>query len=299
MAPLFTVSVAVIATPPLKNKRFATFAAQPRGTRRLLSVRFASDFVSMSARPGAVADAEVLADLKDPLVIDVRDPSEVASGKGGPPAKIPGSVNVPLNIDGVKQSERPTTQDEFLDNIKKAIDALPDYHEYGERFCDMPSNIHELLCGPQPNPHMLHLAAGADGKKKMEGLGSDAMRTLACVLYILKYQAGPLDALTASIDLGGDVDSVAALVLGAIAATDGLKFGEKGGLSWKLLEELEGVEYLMKHAKEYSEWLEKQGQNGEEEEEAALMPTLGRGAMLTGLAVAAVAVVGMVAWRRR
>ena len=106
-------------------RALATFAAQPRGTRRLLSVRFASDFVSMSARPGAVADAEGLADLKDPLVIDVRDPSEVASGKGGPPGKIDGSINVPLNIDGVKQSERPTTQDEFLDNIKKAIDALP------------------------------------------------------------------------------------------------------------------------------------------------------------------------------
>ena len=101
-------------------RALATFAAQPRGTR-LLSVRFASDFVSMSARPGAVADAEVLADLKDPLVIDVRDPSEVASGKGGPPAKIPGSVNVPLNIDGVKQSERPTTQDEFLAKISDAI----------------------------------------------------------------------------------------------------------------------------------------------------------------------------------
>ena len=106
-------------------RALATFAARPQVPRRLLSVRFASDFVSMSARPGAVADAEVLADLKDPLVIDVRDPSEVASGKGGPPATIPGSVNVPLNIDGVKQSERPTTQDEFLDNIKKAIDALP------------------------------------------------------------------------------------------------------------------------------------------------------------------------------
>ena len=102
-----------------------TFAARPQVTRRPLSVRFASDFVSMSARPGAVVEADVLADLKDPLVIDVRDPSEVASGKGGPPAIIPGSVNVPLNIDGVKQSERPTTQGEFLDNIKKAIDALP------------------------------------------------------------------------------------------------------------------------------------------------------------------------------
>ena len=112
-------------------RALATFAAQPRGTRRLLSVRFASDFVSMSARPGAVADAEVLADLKDPLVIDVRDPSEVASGKGGPPGKIDGSINVPLNIDGVKQSERPTTQDEFLDNIKgdrRAAQGPPDHH---------------------------------------------------------------------------------------------------------------------------------------------------------------------------
>ena len=81
-----------------------TFAARPQVTRRLLSVRFASDFVSMSARPGAVADAEVLADLKDPLVIDVRDPAEVEAGKGGPPASVPGAVHVPLNVDGVKQS---------------------------------------------------------------------------------------------------------------------------------------------------------------------------------------------------
>lgn len=30
--------------------------------------------------------------LEDPLVIDVRDPNEVAEGKGGPPSAIPGSV---------------------------------------------------------------------------------------------------------------------------------------------------------------------------------------------------------------
>ena len=30
--------------------------------------------------------------LSDPLVIDVRDPNEVAEGKGGPPSAIPGSV---------------------------------------------------------------------------------------------------------------------------------------------------------------------------------------------------------------
>ena len=36
-------------------RALATFAARPQVTRRLLSVRFASDFVSRSARPGAVA----------------------------------------------------------------------------------------------------------------------------------------------------------------------------------------------------------------------------------------------------
>ena len=106
-------------------RALASFAAQPRGTRRLLSVRFASDFVSRSARPGAVADAEVLADLKNPVILDVRDPSEVESGKGGPPGKIPGAVNVPLNMDGVKQSERPTTQEEFLAAVAAAGLALP------------------------------------------------------------------------------------------------------------------------------------------------------------------------------
>ena len=105
-------------------RALATFAAQPRGTRRLLSVRFASDFVSMSARPGAVADAEVLADLKNPVILDVRDPSEVEAGKGGPPASVPGALHVPLNIDGQRQSERPTTQEEFLAAVAAAGLAL-------------------------------------------------------------------------------------------------------------------------------------------------------------------------------
>ena len=58
-------------------RALATFAAQPRGTRRLLSVRFASDFVSMSARPGAVADAEVLADLAAARVYEMTESGEL------------------------------------------------------------------------------------------------------------------------------------------------------------------------------------------------------------------------------
>ena len=98
-------------------RALAALAAQPRGTRRLLTVRFASN--------NAVADAEVLAGLNDPVILDVRDPDEVAAGKGGPPAAVPGAVPVPLNVDGVKQSERPTTQEEFLAAVAAAGLALP------------------------------------------------------------------------------------------------------------------------------------------------------------------------------
>ena len=96
-------------------RALASLAAQPRGTRRLLTVRFASN----------VADAEVLAGLNDPVILDVRDPAEVAAGKGGPPASVPGAVHVPLNIDGARQSERPTTQEEFLAAVAAAGLALP------------------------------------------------------------------------------------------------------------------------------------------------------------------------------
>ena len=98
-------------------RALAALAAQPRGTRRLLTVRFASN--------NAVADAEVLAGLSDPVIIDVRDRAEVEAGKGGPPASVPGALHVPLNIDGQRQSERPTTQEEFLAAVAAAGLALP------------------------------------------------------------------------------------------------------------------------------------------------------------------------------
>eukprot|EP00929_Paragymnodinium_shiwhaense_P076050 TRINITY_DN3900_c0_g1_i1.p1 TRINITY_DN3900_c0_g1~~TRINITY_DN3900_c0_g1_i1.p1 ORF type:complete len:384 (+),score=112.78 TRINITY_DN3900_c0_g1_i1:95-1246(+) len=128
------------------------------------------------------------------------------------------------------------------------LDALPDYHEFGERFCDMPENVHELLCGLQPCPY----------QEGMHGIWSDAMRTAGVVLYILKWQRGPLDALKASVDVGGDVDSVAALVLGVIGGTSGLRFGEEGGLPWFLLEEVEGIEYLSARACKFETWLQAQ-----------------------------------------
>eukprot|EP00310_Coccolithus_braarudii_P017149 CAMPEP_0183337342 /NCGR_PEP_ID=MMETSP0164_2-20130417/5015_1 /TAXON_ID=221442 /ORGANISM="Coccolithus pelagicus ssp braarudi, Strain PLY182g" /LENGTH=400 /DNA_ID=CAMNT_0025507013 /DNA_START=93 /DNA_END=1295 /DNA_ORIENTATION=+ len=142
----------------------------------------------------------------------------------------------------------------------RSLDGLADYHDFGERFCAMPREVHQLLCGPQPCPFTVEVPAGADGTKRMEGLFADAMRTAGAVLYLCKFQRGPLDVLKASVDLGGHVDSVAALCLGLVAAAGDLQFGEEGGLSWRLLEEVEGVEYLITHAKVFEAWLEQQQQ---------------------------------------
>eukprot|EP00930_Biecheleria_cincta_P021319 TRINITY_DN15832_c0_g2_i1.p2 TRINITY_DN15832_c0_g2~~TRINITY_DN15832_c0_g2_i1.p2 ORF type:complete len:124 (-),score=24.00 TRINITY_DN15832_c0_g2_i1:334-705(-) len=65
-----------------------------------------------------VAAAADLKALVDPIIIDARDPNEVEGCKGGP--KIDGSINVPFNVDGQKQSDRPTTAAEFEEKLEAA-----------------------------------------------------------------------------------------------------------------------------------------------------------------------------------
>ena len=85
----------------------------PRGTNVAEPTTRILRFVSSMAD-----DKETLAALENPFVLDVRDPEEVQAGKGGPPLAIPGSTNVPLNIDGTPQSERPTTIEEFTEKLQ-------------------------------------------------------------------------------------------------------------------------------------------------------------------------------------
>ncbi|CAK9006093.1 unnamed protein product [Durusdinium trenchii] len=147
--------------------------------------------------------------------------------------------------------------EEYLEAVKR----LPDFHEFGLHLRKMPGKVHEVLCGPQPNPQLAHCRGGAQGLDPVHGVGSDAMRTAGAVLYLLRFARGCRDALLASVHLGGDVDSVAALTLAvtAAAAPGGLRCGERGGLPWKLLEELEGLEYLVARARDFAQWLRARG----------------------------------------
>ena len=144
-------------------------------------------------------------------------------------------------------------------SLLQQIAELPDYHSFGQRLRRMPEHVHALLCGPQPHPDLAHVAGGQDGTSAVHGLGSDAMRTAGVVLYILRFQRGPRDALLTSLYIGGDVDSIAALCLGVVGGSKGLQLGQQGGLPWFLVEELEGVEYLVAQASRFEAWLKERG----------------------------------------
>ncbi|CAE7244474.1 frmA [Symbiodinium natans] len=144
-------------------------------------------------------------------------------------------------------------------SLLQKIQELPDYHSFGQRLQGMPEAVHALLCGPQPHPDLENVPGGQDGTSAVHGLGSDAMRTAGVVLYILRFHRGPRDALLTSLYIGGDVDSIAALCLGIVGGSEGLQLGQRCGLPWFLVEELEGVEYLVSQASRFEAWLSERG----------------------------------------
>ena len=218
--------------PPMRSLPLAFFADRPERARLC-----AANADSTHPHPKARAASYVVASAARWLMLE-----------GGDRAGVVAHAAAELKASALAEAET-------LGHLER-VDALPDYHEYGDRLRLMPADVHALLCGPQPCPEA-GCYAGADGKSPMHGLWTDSMRTAAVVCYILKFHRGLQGALLTSVDVGGDVDSVAALTAGIIGGSVGLDFGD-GGVPWKFLEELEGVEYLMARAAEFEQWLVQQ-----------------------------------------
>mmetsp|Transcript_5042 Transcript_5042/g.16517 ORF Transcript_5042/g.16517 Transcript_5042/m.16517 type:complete len:134 (+) Transcript_5042:81-482(+) len=73
-----------------------------------------------------IATEEELRCLPKPwFIVDARDQSEIDAKKGGAGA-LEGSVHLPLNIEGVPQSARPTTFEEFKAKLDASGIALPE-----------------------------------------------------------------------------------------------------------------------------------------------------------------------------
>ena len=123
--------------------------------------------------------------------------------------------------------------DEAFLGYFEAIDALPAY-------ADLTSNDFGVLCGPQPIEEPYFLPG-------ILGVPSDAFYTVGCVLYVLKQCSDAMEALRMSVYLGGDVDSVASLTTGIMAARTGLD-----SLPQYMLERIEAYEYLLKVAADFA-----------------------------------------------
>lgn len=133
--------------------------------------------------------------------------------------------------------------------ISYCMDTIPLNQEYGTYlkqvdqltiYDQLTKEDFKILCGPQPIQPPYFLSG-------INGVPSDSKYTTGCVLYLLKQVNSPFDALKKSIYLGGDVDSVASITTGILAACMGLS-----SLPNFMLESVEGLDYLKQLAFEFS-----------------------------------------------
>lgn len=104
----------------------------------------------------------------------------------------------------------------------------------------------EILCGPQP----LQKGEFIEG---LNGLSSNAMYTAIAALYFIKHSRSAFEGLKHSINLGGDVDSLASIVTGILAGKYGID-----SLPAYMTEHVEGVPYLKEIAKAFEAYFDKE-----------------------------------------
>ena len=98
-----------------------------------------------------------------------------------------------------------------------------------------------ILCGSQPIEAPYFLPG-------IKGVPSDSKYTTGVVLYILKNSKDAFDALKKSVNIGGDVDSIASITTGIMAGITGLK-----SLPSYMINNLEGIDYLKELSLKYSQ----------------------------------------------
>lgn len=131
---------------------------------------------------------------------------------------------------------------EIIDYCQEKVQLNAEFQTYFEainqlgKYEDLSEQDFEILCGKQPIPEPYFLAG-------IKGLPSDAKYTAGAALYILKNSQDAFDALKKSIYLGGDVDSLASITVGILAAKFGLD-----PLPNFMIKNVEGIDYLRRIA---------------------------------------------------
>lgn len=125
-APSLTLKTSAVRL-TVRSFQHETKLAQHRPLRGAVALRHRSQRgfttrVTAGDGPQMATEDELQLQMKQlPLVVDVRDPVEREDTSR---ATVPASVNIPLNMDGLKQSQRSTTLEEFKQKLD-ASGALP------------------------------------------------------------------------------------------------------------------------------------------------------------------------------
>jgi len=125
---------------------------------------------------------------------------------------------------------------ECNEEYKQYLNAVNSLSKYD----DLSETEFETLCGIQPIEEPYFLPG-------IHGVPSDSKYTTGCVLLVLKNSSDAMDALTKSINLGGDVDSVASICTGIVAGVSGLE-----NIPSFMLNNVEGKKYLETLAVEFN-----------------------------------------------
>lgn len=120
--------------------------------------------------------------------------------------------------------------------LLKAADELPSPDQLQE-------SDYEILCGPQPIKQDQFLPG-------LYGLPSNAMQTAVSVLYIVKHAKTPFEALKYSINIGGDVDSLASICTGILAGKHGIS-----DIPQYMIDHVEGREYVQEIGAEFGRYV--------------------------------------------
>lgn len=120
--------------------------------------------------------------------------------------------------------------------LLKAADELPSPEHLKE-------SAYEILCGPQPIRQDQFLPG-------LYGLPSNAMQTAVSVLYIVKHAKTPFEALKYSVNIGGDVDSLASICTGILAGKHGIS-----DIPQYMIDHVEGREYVQEIGAKFEEYV--------------------------------------------
>ena len=121
--------------------------------------------------------------------------------------------------------------DPETDSYLEKVDQLPNSLDSFENYC--------FLVGPQPIKSFMT-------GEMIIGLNSDAMRTAGTALHLLKFCKTPFEALRRSILVGGDVDTLASIVVGIVCG-----MGNEVDLPNWMFEQLEHVNELTEFADKF------------------------------------------------